>query len=65
MRAQRLSPERLLVPLRAEGPNGEIGDGLDVIGPDHPQFRQWSTWLDRMEAAEPKADGGDHHADDG
>lgn len=58
MRAQRLAADRLLVPMRAEGPNGEIGDGTVEIGPGHPQFQQWATWLDRQEpvgkAARPR-----------
>lgn len=49
MEAQRLADGRLRVPMRAEGPNGEIGDGMAEIGPDHPQYEQWAAWLAHRE----------------
>jgi hypothetical protein len=52
MQARRVAADRLLVPMRAEGPNGEIGDGMVEIGPDHPQFERWTTWLNRQVVAD-------------
>lgn len=51
---ERLPDGRLLVPMRAEGPGGVIGDGLVAIGPDHPDFQAWERLLDRPGAAEHK-----------
>lgn len=45
MNARELPNGNLLVPRRAEGPNGEIGDGMVEIGPDDPGFQVWSDWL--------------------
>ena len=41
MRARRLRNGSLLVPMRAEGPNGLIGDGMVEIEPDRPDFERW------------------------
>ena len=38
MPIEKLPNGNLLVPRRAEGPNGEIGDGIEEIGPDHPDY---------------------------
>lgn len=35
----------LIVPMRAEGPGGILGDGMVEIGPDHPQYREWEAFL--------------------
>lgn len=45
---ERLPDGRLLVPMRAEGPGGVVGDGLVAIGPDHPDFRTWSAYLEAL-----------------
>ena len=37
----KLPNGNLLVPKRAEGPEGMIGDGVEEIGPDHPDFEAW------------------------
>lgn len=47
--AKRIGPDRLRVPARAEGPNGEIGDGMVEIGPDHPDYLAWDAWIRRQE----------------
>jgi hypothetical protein len=45
MNAKRLENGRLLVPRRAEGPHGLIGDAMVEIGPDDPDFAAWDKWL--------------------
>lgn len=45
---ERLPDGRLLVPMRAEGPGGIVGDGLVAIGPDHRDFQTWSDSLETM-----------------
>jgi hypothetical protein len=38
----RLLPDgTLLVPMRAEGPDGEIGDGLVPLAPGAPGYERW------------------------
>ena len=46
MRAQRLPNGNLLVPHRAEAPDGTIGDAMFEIGPDDPG---WSNWMKDLE----------------
>lgn len=41
MNAYRLPDDRLLIPRRAEGPDGLIGDGMVEIGPDDPEYEAW------------------------
>ena len=41
MQAFLLPNGRLLIPRRAEGPGGLIGDGMVEIGPEDPTFAQW------------------------
>ena len=38
MPIEKLPNGNLLVPRRAEGPEGLIGDGVEEIGPDDPDF---------------------------
>lgn len=45
MHAKELPNGNLLVPARAEGPNGEIGEGMREIGPDDPTYQIWLDWL--------------------
>lgn len=40
MNAQRLANGRLLIPVRAEF-GGILGDGVQEIGPDHPDYVAW------------------------
>jgi hypothetical protein len=49
VKAERLDDGRLRVPMRAEGDDGVIGDGMVVIDQDHPQYQAWSDYLDRAE----------------
>jgi hypothetical protein len=46
---RRLPDGRLVVPARAEGPNGEIGDGVVVVGPGDELFDIWEPWMARRE----------------
>jgi hypothetical protein len=48
--AQVLPNGRLLVPFRAEGPNGLIGDGMVEIGPEDPTFSEWADFLNHRSA---------------
>ena len=41
MPIEKLPNGNLLVPKRAEGPHGEIGDGVEEIGPDHSDYEGW------------------------
>lgn len=49
----RLANGNLVVPMRAEGENGMVGDGAVEIGPEHPQFEVWDDYLRRMELSSP------------
>jgi hypothetical protein len=40
----------ILVPMRAEGPEGMVGDGMLPIYEGHPDFEKWDAWLKREEA---------------
>jgi hypothetical protein len=44
MKAFLLPNGNMLVPLRAEGPGGIIGDGLIEVGPSNPEFDAWLKW---------------------
>jgi hypothetical protein len=44
MKATRNSDGTLTVPMRAET-DGMVGDALVVIGPDHPDYEAWHSWL--------------------
>jgi hypothetical protein len=37
----------IVVPHRAEGPRGLIGDGAKVVWPTDPDFKKWDDWLRR------------------
>lgn len=52
MKAERLEDGRLLVPMRAEGDDGTIGDGMVEIDQDHPQYQMWSDYLDHLDRLE-------------
>mgnify|MGYP003612350346 CR=1 FL=1 len=45
MIAKKLDNGRILVPARAESDSGVIGDGMTTIGPDHPDYPEWDSWL--------------------
>lgn len=53
MKAVRLPDGRIRVPARAESP-GALGDGVETIGPGHPDFAAWDRWLRRVN---PDAEG--------
>ena len=48
-RGERLPDGRLRVPMRAEGPDGIIGDGVGEIGPEHPSYAVWDEYLTLLE----------------
>ncbi len=43
-RPQMLPNGNLLVPFRAEGPGGIVGDGVREIGSDDPEYARWMEW---------------------
>lgn len=49
MNEKRNPDGTITVPMRAEGPDGLIGDGMVDIGPDHPDFAAWDAWLKQHE----------------
>ena len=48
MRAERIDDVTLLVPLRAEGTDGEVGDALvEITRDDDPDlYDRWADWID-------------------
>ena len=50
MKARWLDDDRLLVPMRAEGPDGTMGDGMVEIGPDHPDYGAWLPHIEESGA---------------
>jgi len=40
-----LEDGKLYVPVRAEGPNGLIGDGWVELSPDDPQYQAVLAWV--------------------
>ncbi len=51
MNAIRLPNGNLNVPATAEAP-GTIGDGRQVIGPEHPDFERWAPFARDAEPGE-------------
>jgi len=45
MKIKRLPDGKLIVPCRAEGDGGVVGDGMVEIGPDDPDYPAWDKWL--------------------
>lgn len=45
MAVRKLSSGNLLVPMRAEGDPGELGDSLVEISPEHPQYDGWIEYM--------------------
>lgn len=41
MNAILLPNDRMLIPIRAESPQGDIGDGMIEIGADDPRYEEW------------------------
>jgi hypothetical protein len=50
MHGWRLTDGRIMVPRRAGGPGGIIGDGMVPIAPDDPDFARWDAYLRTQEA---------------
>ena len=50
MLIRKLENGNLLVPKRAES-DGIIGDGVEEIRPDQPEYQQWLTWMKRDQEA--------------
>ena len=40
----------MLIPMRAEGENGELGDGMIEIGPDDPRYQEWLPFSEPVPA---------------
>jgi len=49
IQARRLENGRLLVPVTGRGPNGEIGCGMNEIGPGDPLYDEWLAWFDQQD----------------
>ena len=45
MNAKRLPNGHILAPRRADGPRGEIGEGLYEYKPGDPGYAVWDRWL--------------------
>jgi hypothetical protein len=45
MNAYELSDGNYLVPTRAESLDGVIGDGMNVITPEHQDYKAWSKFV--------------------
>jgi hypothetical protein len=54
--ARRLANGNLLVPKRAEGPDGLIGDGAEEVAPGTEEYRRWLPWIKPGEAGERQPD---------
>jgi hypothetical protein len=37
----------LIVPMRAEAPDGTIGNGAVEIGPGDPEYDDWVKWIEQ------------------
>ncbi len=48
MRAFTLDNGNLLIPKRAEGGEGLIGDGMVEVGPDDPEVEAWLLWTEPL-----------------
>ena len=46
---ERLPDGRIVVPKRAEGEDGTIGDAMVPIGPDDPDYEGWDTMLKEIQ----------------
>jgi hypothetical protein len=51
--ARRLPNGNILAPRRAEGPHGEIGDGLYEYRPGEAGYAVWDKWLRRTPGIDP------------
>ena len=50
MEAIKLDNGKLLIPMRAEGDNGLIGDGFIEIDADHPDYGEWLDSISEQSA---------------
>lgn len=46
MKPIRLPNGNLLVPIRAEGPDGMIGDAMVEVKPGTPEYERWAPYVD-------------------
>lgn len=60
MRAFRLDPNTLRVPMRAEADDGTVGDALVVLRRGEPGFDDWEPWAEDVD----EVAGGDPLRDD-
>ncbi len=54
MNALKLQNGNILIPKRAEGDNGLIGDGMVELPPDHPEALEWINWYKQNNQEMPK-----------
>lgn len=52
--ARWVSRDEIEAPMTARGSDGETGDGLVIIGPDHKDFQAWADWLEGAGKVRPK-----------
>jgi hypothetical protein len=45
----RLVDGKVMIPMRAEGPHGLIGDGLVQMLPSEPEYDRLKAWLESEE----------------
>lgn len=51
MRAFKVTESMLLVPKRAEGPGGLVGDGWALLRRGEPDFEAWLPYVEPMPAS--------------
>lgn len=51
MNATRLANGNLLIPKRAEGINGQLGDGFVEITPDDSEYQDWIPFISDKDGA--------------
>ncbi len=56
MTVKKLDNGNLLVPRRAEGEDGMLGDSMVEIGPDDSEYAAWITWITANPESKPDAD---------
>ena len=47
MKAILLENGNMLIPVRAEGPNGELGDCLKEVSPESPEYQKWLPFCEK------------------
>lgn len=47
MKAILLKNGNMIIPVRAEGANGELGDSAKEITPDDPEYQKWLPFAEK------------------